>query len=197
MVLAIAMLLLYWLISKRILYNISVQHTLLYLYMGTVMTDLTVDSQWNLHITQTKHSSTVEVTEPSNDTCIASHDDQHSLCKVIFSFCYFSCNKGWNWSKDLNKQKIFHLTDKLLQANMAASSGLRENVYPIIFLAKMLVYVILLKLILLLLTQQRLCCNKGWNWSKDLNKQKNIHLTDKLLQANMAASSGLREMFTL
>ena len=51
------------------------------------------------------------------------------------------CNNGWNWSKDLNKQKIFHLTDKLLQANMAASSGLRENVYPLIFFAKMLVYI--------------------------------------------------------
>ena len=54
------------------------------------------------------------------------------------------CNNGWNWSKDLNKQKILHLTDKLLQANMAASSGLRENVYPIIFFAKMLIYIILL-----------------------------------------------------
>ena len=49
-----------------------------------------------------------------------------------------------DWSKDLNKQKILHLTDKLLQANMAAFSGLRENVYPIIFFAKMLVYIILL-----------------------------------------------------
>ena len=28
---------------------------------------------------------------------------------------------------DLNKQKRLHLTDKLSQANMAASSGLREN----------------------------------------------------------------------
>ena len=45
---------------------------------------------------------------------------------------------------DLNKQKIFHLTDNLLQANMAASSGLRGNVYPIIFFAKMLIYIILL-----------------------------------------------------
>ena len=66
------------------------------------------------------------------------------ICKVIFSFCYFSCNNGWNWSKDLNRQKIFPLTDKLLQANMAASSGLRENVYSLIFFAKMLVYIILL-----------------------------------------------------
>ena len=32
---------------------------------------------------------------------------------------------------------------------------------------------------------------------KDLNEQKILHLTDKLSQANMAASSGLREMFTL
>ena len=30
-----------------------------------------------------------------------------------------------------------------MQANMAASSGLRENVYPVIFIAKMLVYIIL------------------------------------------------------
>ena len=29
-------------------------------------------------------------------------------------------------------RNFFHLTDKLLEANMAASSGLRENVYPII-----------------------------------------------------------------
>ena len=41
------------------------------------------------------------------------------------------------------KQKIFLLTDKLLQANMAASSGQRENVYPVIFITKMLVYIIL------------------------------------------------------
>ena len=41
------------------------------------------------------------------------------------------------------KHKIFLLKDKLLQANMAASSGLRENVYPVIFIAKMLVYIIL------------------------------------------------------
>ena len=41
------------------------------------------------------------------------------------------CNNCWNLSNALNKQ------------NMAASSGLRENVYPIIFIAKMLVYTIL------------------------------------------------------
>ena len=70
--------------------------------------------------------------------------NETQLHKVIISFCYFSCNKLWNWSKDVNKQKILHLTDKLLQANMAASSGLGENVYPIIFFAKMLVYIILL-----------------------------------------------------
>ena len=45
---------------------------------------------------------------------------------------------------DLSKQKIIHLTDKLLQANMAASSGLRENVYSMIFLGKMFIYIILL-----------------------------------------------------
>ena len=65
------------------------------------------------------------------------------VCKVIFSFCYISCNNCWNLSNDLNKQKVFLLRDKLSQANMAASSGLRENVYPIIFIAKMLVYIIL------------------------------------------------------
>ena len=53
------------------------------------------------------------------------------------------CNNCWNLSNDLKKQKIFLLTDKLLQANMAASSGLRENVYPVIFIVKMLVYIIL------------------------------------------------------
>ena len=66
-----------------------------------------------------------------------------SSCKVFFSFCCISCNNCWNLSKDLKKQKIFLLTDKLLQANMAASSGLRENVYPVIFIAKILVYIIL------------------------------------------------------
>ena len=66
-------------------------------------------------------------------------------CNQVISipklFKYF--NNCWNLSNDLNKQKILLLTDKLLQANMAASSGLRENVYPIIFIAKMLVYIIL------------------------------------------------------
>ena len=37
---------------------------------------------------------------------------------------------------DLKKQKIPHFPDKLLLTNMAASSGLRKNVYPIIFLLK-------------------------------------------------------------
>ena len=31
-----------------------------------------------------------------------------NIYKVIISFCYFSCNNGWNWSKDLNKQRILH-----------------------------------------------------------------------------------------
>ena len=35
---------------------------------------------------------------------------------------------------DLKKQKIFHLADKLLLYNMAASTGLKENVYPINFI---------------------------------------------------------------
>ena len=45
---------------------------------------------------------------------------------------------------DLSKQKIIHLTDKLLQANMAASSGLRETVFSMIFFVKMFIYKILL-----------------------------------------------------
>ena len=52
------------------------------------------------------------------------------------------CNNCWNLSNDLKKQNIFLLTDKLSQANTAASSDLRENVYPVIFIAKMLVYII-------------------------------------------------------
>ena len=44
-----------------------------------------------------------------------------------------------NTPNDLKKQKIFHFTDKLLLHNMAASSGLRENVYPINFLLKMFI----------------------------------------------------------
>ena len=35
---------------------------------------------------------------------------------------------------DLLKQNIFHVADKFLLYNMVASSGLRENVYPINFL---------------------------------------------------------------
>ena len=38
----------------------------------------------------------------------------------------FVCNNCWNLSNDFKKQKFFLLTDKLLQANMATSSGLRE-----------------------------------------------------------------------
>ena len=34
------------------------------------------------------------------------------------------------------KRKIFHFIDKLSLHNMAASSGLRENVYPINFFLK-------------------------------------------------------------
>ena len=42
------------------------------------------------------------------------------------------------------RQKIFHFTDRLLLHNMAASSVLRENVYPINFLLKMFIFIILL-----------------------------------------------------
>ena len=49
----------------------------------------------------------------------------------------------------LKKQKIFHFTDKLLLHNMAASSGLRENVYPISFLLKMFIFIILWLLLLI------------------------------------------------
>ena len=37
---------------------------------------------------------------------------------------------------DLNKQKIFHLTDNLLQANMTASSGLWGKCLPYNFLCQ-------------------------------------------------------------
>ena len=62
--------------------------------------------------------------------------------KLLLNHLKYLCNNCWNLSNDLKKQKIFLLTDKLLQANMAASSGLRENVYPVIFIAKMF-YIIL------------------------------------------------------
>ena len=42
------------------------------------------------------------------------------------------------------KQKIFHFTDKLSLHNIAASSGLRENVYPINFFMKMFIFILLL-----------------------------------------------------
>ena len=42
---------------------------------------------------------------------------------------------------DPKKQKILHFTDKLSLTNMAASSGLRENVHPIIFLTEMLIFI--------------------------------------------------------
>ena len=67
-----------------------IQQTVLYLYTGAMMKDLTVDSQQNLHIIQIKCSSNVKVTEPSDDTCIASHDDQQSLCLISAYFTSFS-----------------------------------------------------------------------------------------------------------
>ena len=45
---------------------------------------------------------------------------------------------------DLSKQKIIHVTDKLSQANIAASSGVRENVYPIIFCQNVYLYNIII-----------------------------------------------------
>ena len=42
---------------------------------------------------------------------------------------------------NLQKLKIFHLTDKLSLHNMAASSGLRENVYPNTFFSKIFIYI--------------------------------------------------------
>ena len=66
------------------------------------------------------------------------------LSTLLAQDIYVLCNNCWNLSNDLEKQNFFLLTDKLLQANMAASSGLRENVYPMIFHAKMLVYIIFL-----------------------------------------------------
>ena len=44
---------------------------------------------------------------------------------------------------------LIHLADKLLLHNMAASSGLRENVYPIKFSLKMCIFIILLILLLI------------------------------------------------
>ena len=58
-------------------------------------------------------------------------------------FCSYVLIDGTS-PNDLSKQKIIHLTNELLQANMAASSGLRENVYPMIFFVKMFIYIILL-----------------------------------------------------
>ena len=45
-------------------------------------------------------------------------------------------------------QKIYHFMDKVLLHNMAASSGLRKNVYPINFFLKMFIFIILLFLFL-------------------------------------------------
>ena len=68
--------------------------------------------------------------------------------KVIFSFCYYFIFIDGTNPIDLKKQKIFHFTDKLLLHNMAASSGLRENVYPINFFLKMFIFTILLLVVL-------------------------------------------------
>ena len=54
-----------------------------------------------------------------------------------------------NTPNDLKKQKIFHFTDKLSLHNMTASSGLRENIYPINSLLKMLIFIVLLLLLLI------------------------------------------------
>ena len=47
------------------------------------------------------------------------------------------------------KQKIFHFMDKLWLQNMAASSGLRENIYPINLLFKIFIFIILFLLLLI------------------------------------------------
>ena len=57
---------------------------------------------------------------------------------------YFYQNGGKN-PNNCQKQKIFYLTGKLLLHNMAASSGLRENVYPNNFFLKMFIFIILLE----------------------------------------------------
>ena len=64
---------------------------------------------------------------------------------IVWFIIYIDRNYS-NWSL---KQKIFHLADKHLLHNMAASSGLRENVYPIIFSLKMFIFIILLLLLLI------------------------------------------------
>ena len=53
-------------------------------------------------------------------------------------------NKDGTNPIDLKNWEIFHFTDKLLLHNMAASSGLRENVYPVNFFMKMFIFIILL-----------------------------------------------------
>ena len=72
----------------------------------------------HLHIAKCKFSHTFVICDKLPDTDIVYEID---IENVII---------GWNWSKDLYKQKILHLTEK--------------NVYPMIFFAKMLVYIILL-----------------------------------------------------
>ena len=52
-----------------------------------------------------------------------------------------------NYSNLSLKQKIFHLAGKLLLHNMAASSGLRENVYLINFSLKMFIFILFLLLL--------------------------------------------------
>ena len=81
----------------------------------------------NLKFTTTSHDSDCKYLDDVNDR----KDFSQGLVKDMKV-----CNNGWNWSKDLNKQKIFHLTDKRLQANMAASSGLREKYLPSNFLCQ-------------------------------------------------------------
>ena len=54
-----------------------------------------------------------------------------------------------NTPNDLKKKQNIHLTDKLLLHNMAASSGLKENVYLINFPLKMFIFIILLLLLLI------------------------------------------------
>ena len=57
----------------------------------------------------------------------------------------------WNYIIKMFSKNRKYFIDKLLLTNMAASSGLRENVYPMIFLLKILFFIILL------------CCCIDWH----------------------------------
>ena len=54
----------------------------------------------------------------------------------MFSFCYLILVQWRKTPNNLQKLKIFYLTDKLVLHNMAASSGLRKMFTPIILFKK-------------------------------------------------------------